>query len=391
MTPAELRAQFPALSSHVWLNAAAAAPLARPVAQAIRAFADGAEAHGDLGFRQWEATRERLRARLARLTGVAPAQVGLCGSTSHAMGIVARQLVAKGVREVVTLEGEFPSTTVPLLHAGLRLRVVPRGRDGGFEPEAIARAVTAQTGALAVSAVQFGSGYLVDLVALSALCRERGLSFVVNGAQALGQVPIDVTALGIDHLCSPSHKWLMGGWGVGVLVTRAPLARPALPEAGWLSLPEGSQWNGLSGAHLELTPTATVATGVGLREDAAVVEAGVPPFAAQAGLEAALALVEAVGVETMRAQVLTVQRALRTLLRAEGFVPTTHDEERTLSGICVVKVQGNPDDAVRALLGEGVVTTARAGGLRVSTHAFNTEADVEALGRALRAAGVRPA
>lgn len=390
VTPSELRALFPALHRWTWLNAAASSPLATPVADAMRAFVTDTEQQGDMGFPKWLATLDALRAACATLTGAKPEQVGFVGSTSQAMGVVARQLQGRGITEAVTLEGEFPSTTVPLLHAGLTLRVVPRRPDGGFDADDIAKACTSSTGAIVCSAVQFASGFMVDLAALAQVATAKKLVLAVNAAQALGQVGFDVEAQRIDYLCAPSHKWLMGGWGVALLVARTPLDPRALPSAGWQSLPKDQVWNGLAGSALTPGDVATQARGIAIRSEASMVELGVPPFANHPAVLEAVKLLLAVGAPTIRAHVLALQLELRERVQRLGFKPTSPTVAERLGGICVVPVQGSPDDAVRALLGQGVASTARGGGLRLSTHVFNDRSDVERLEQALQRAAIRP-
>src|SRR3990167_6141967 len=97
-------------------------------------------------------------------------------------------------------------------------------------------------------------------------------------------------------------------------------------------------------------------------------------------MNAALALHEAVTPAVTLSHVVSLQLRLREQLRRAGFVPSTPDDPATLSGICVIPVQGPPLDVVRALLREAqVATTARGSGVRISTHVYNDESDVDRL------------
>jgi selenocysteine lyase/cysteine desulfurase len=109
------------------------------------------------------------------------------------------------------------------------------------------------------------------------------------------------------------------------------------------------------------------------------------------GVDAALALHEAVGKEATLAQVVRLQLKLRERLRSAGFVPNTPDDPSTVSGICVIPVQGPPLEVVRTLLREAnVATTARGGGVRISTHVYNDEGDLDRLLHALTRLGIKP-
>src|SRR6185436_7653836 len=99
--------------------------------------------------------RDQLRARFARLIGASDRDVAFLSSTSVGFSVVAAILKARGVREIVTLESEFPSTAIPFLNQGIELRAVRAREDGSFAAEDIDAACTPKTGAIAVSIVQF--------------------------------------------------------------------------------------------------------------------------------------------------------------------------------------------------------------------------------------------
>src|SRR5215211_6144339 len=128
----DVRALFPAAQRASYLSAAASSPIALPVEKAIADHYREAVETGDLHFDAWLRRREEVRARFARFIGAAPRDVAFVGSTSWGFHFAARLLQQRGVSEVVTLEGEFPSTTVPFLHLGFQLRVVRRRPDGSF-------------------------------------------------------------------------------------------------------------------------------------------------------------------------------------------------------------------------------------------------------------------
>jgi selenocysteine lyase/cysteine desulfurase len=289
---------------------------------------------------------------------------------------VAELFWRRGVREVLTLDAEFPSTTVPLLARGLRLKVVKARPDGTYRVEDLEGG-----DAVALSAVQFGSGFAIDLPALRALCRDRKVPLALNVAQALGQLP--VTVEGADFVCGTSHKWMMGGYGTGLFYAREGwLEELGLPWAGWLSPPESLRWQTFPGTAWE----GTVAHGVSLRTEAAGLEAGGGHWPALYAFDAALGLIEQAGVERIHAHNLALQRLLRDGLQRRGFVPNAP----LMSGICVTKVDGSPADAVNALFGEGVVVTPRAGGVRFSTHVYNDATDVERALEAIDRVKLRP-
>ncbi len=377
---------MPVLRRLTYLNAAASSPIAQPVFDACVEQLDDARQNGDLHFLTWLSRKEQVRERLARMLGAASADVAFLSSTSMGFHLVAQALRARGVKEVVTLAGEFPSTTLPLLHAGIRLKVVEPRADGTYAVDDLERAVSGRTGALALSAVQYASGFRIDLEAVRALARQKGLLLAVNAAQALGQFPLSVE--GIDFLCGASHKWLMGGFGVGVFFARRALWADGLPMAGWLSTERPMEMDGFAGARRTAGQGGFEAEGAVFRQETSALELGVGAFATVLGLGAALELLEGVGLEVIERHNQALQRKLREGLRGRGFRPNIPDDPKRVAGICVVPIQGPPAEAVAKLQARGVVSTARGGGLRLATHVFNEERDVDALFEALDASGV---
>lgn len=391
IAPRDVRALFPAAQRHTYLNAAASSPLALSVMTAVEAHLTDTVENGDLSFGRWLELKERLRGRVARFIGAETSTVGFVQSTSMAFSVIGSLLKSKGITEVLTLEGEFPSTTLPLLHRGLTLKVVKRRADGSYPLEDIEAALTPLTGAIALSAVQYSSGYRVDLSQIAALCQLRGLKLAINAAQALGQVPLNVAALGADFLCAPSHKWMMGGYGLGMFYARKDWHDPAgWPFAGWLSVANEDLFSPFAGAERFDDETGFLARGARFKAEPAALEAGSPAWSTIFALDAAMGIHEDVGVDTTRAQIVKLQTRLRTELRSRGFVPNSPDDVPHLSGICTIGVEGDPNAAVRALVTAGVITTARGGGLRISTHVFNDEEDLEKLFAAFDTLGLKP-
>jgi selenocysteine lyase/cysteine desulfurase len=392
MTPLELRALLPILSEYTWLNAAASSPTPQPVYDAMERHLRETRDQGDLHYPSWARFKAAVRTRLATFIGATPEELAFTPSTSFGFHVIAKFLSARGVREVLTLETEFPSTTLPLLHDGLVLRGVRPRPDGSYPLADLEAAITPETGAVALSVVQYASGYRIDLEGVSRLCRERGLTLCLNAAQALGQVPLDVSALGATFLAATSHKWFMGGYGVGTLFIRRDwLEAGPLPIAGWLSVAPEEQFQPFVNAEREEDAHGFTAWGTRMRKEASALEAGGGSWVGLHGVNAALSLHEAVGVSTTLAHNVELQLELRRRLRDRGFVPNSPDTPATMSGICVVPVQGDPLETVRALVKEHqVVTTPRGGGLRLSTHVFNTMEDVERVVFALDRLGVRP-
>jgi selenocysteine lyase/cysteine desulfurase len=216
----------------------------------------------------------------------------------------------------------------------------------------------------------------------------------VNAAQALGQIPLGVDRVGADFLCATSHKWLFGGYGIGIFYARQEMLEGVeLPMGSWLSVENPMAMDNLVGAEVAGRDSQRPwfeARGTRFRREATALEIGAGPLGLILGLGAALALHEQVGIEATQQYNAALQQLLRSGLRKRGFVPNAPDDPAIGSGICVVPVAGDPPSVVRELAKRGVMLTPRGGGVRISTHVYNVAEDVERLLWAFDEAGVKP-
>lgn len=388
-SPTHVRALFPAIANACYLNAAASSPLCVPVKDALQAHLEETLQRGDASFMRWLAKKESVREQLAAFIGADKSDVAFTPNTSMGFWAAAELMARRGIKEVVTLEAEFPSTTIPLLNHGMTLRAVKARPDGSFHLDDIAAAITRNTGGVALSQVQYASGFQLDVAAVGDLCRERNLFFALNACQALGQVRVDAKASGADVICGTSHKWLMASFGGGIFYGKRELFEdgPA-PWAGWLSTETPWLMDPLFGADVTDEGKVKVAVGTKTKPAAPVLEAGSHPWTPILGIGAGLEVLESVGIHEIARHNKTLQLELRAQLRRRGFVPNAPDENA--AGICVIRVQGAPDEVAKALAKEGVLTSARGGGIRISTHVFNSLEDVARICDVIDRIGVRP-
>lgn len=214
MTVQEARALFPVLERVAYLNAGTFGPLSRPTLEAMSTELGNAAACGRVGRAYFEHVldlREQLREKLATLLGVGSQQVSLTTSTTDGCNIVLAGLELGPGDEVVTTSEEHPGLLLPLHASGARVVVAAP------EEAAILAAVTSRTRLLAVSHVLWTSG---RTLAVHELREQTGLPLLVDGAQAAGAIPLDVS--GIDYYTVSGQKWLCGPDSTGALVVAEP-------------------------------------------------------------------------------------------------------------------------------------------------------------------------
>ena len=219
----ELRAQFPVLERVAYLNAGTNGPVPRRAFEATEAALLEQLEQGRSGKPWFESMIERidlLRERVAGLLGASQADVALTGATTD--GINAALLaveIAEG-DEILTSDEEHPGVLGPLATArdtrGAVIRMVP------FDE--LPDEVRPDTRLVVTSHVSWATGRVMDTAPLAA----SGALVVLDGAQGLGAVPVDVQALGCDFYAASGQKWLCGPGGMGYLYANPELV-PDLP------------------------------------------------------------------------------------------------------------------------------------------------------------------
>jgi L-cysteine/cystine lyase len=226
----EARIEFPVLRRFAYLNAGTLGPLSRATlaaSEARLAFDQGHGRGGNAWFESVLALRAAVRGQIADLIGTTPEHIGLTSSTTDGCNIVAAGLELGPEDEVVTTNSEHPGLLLPLDVSGARIRVAEvAARPTADAIETILACVTPKTKLLALSHVLWTTGQVLPVDELKA---RTGLPVLVDGAQSVGAMPVDVGA--IDFYTVSCQKWLCGPEPLGALYVRDPEAlKVAIPS-----------------------------------------------------------------------------------------------------------------------------------------------------------------
>ncbi len=354
MDAAALRAQFPVLERAAYLNAGTNGPIPRRAADAAtkrwrRELEQGRS--GALHFLEVAQLGEQSRSSVAALIGAHVDEVALTRSTTEGVNLALAALELGSRDEVLTSDEEHPGLLAPLAAAcrrgGASLRVAPFSDLGD--------AVTETTTLVAVSHVSWMTGAVAPIEAL----RASGVPLLLDGAQALGAIDVDVHALDCDFYAASGQKWLCGPDWTGYLFARAELAaRLDMPAPSYMTLQDPS-------SPLELLPNP------GARR----LDAGLWPGPAGAAALEALRVLEEAGWSDVRDHAGAQALKLRSLLAQKVEVvpggPTTLVSWRS----------EDPDADVERLAASGVVVRSipGRGWLRASVGAWNSAEDLARL------------
>jgi selenocysteine lyase/cysteine desulfurase len=230
---------FGDFGGRVWLNTAHQGPLPLAAADEAREAVTWKMSPHELTGPRFASVPHRLRAALGRLVNAPADEIILGNSASYGLHLIANGYPWRADDEILTMAGDFPSDLLPWLmvegRCGVRVaRLQPRDRV--IVPDELEAAITPRTRVFCTTWVHSFSGFAVDLEALGAICRARGVIFVVNASQALGTRPIDVTRASVDAVTCAGWKWLCGPYGTGFCwISPALRDRLQRQKAYWLT------------------------------------------------------------------------------------------------------------------------------------------------------------
>jgi selenocysteine lyase/cysteine desulfurase len=364
-----LRRAFPITDRCTYLNHAAIAPLSSPVCDAIQTYLVHRATWEDGD--SYKHLAHELREALGQLVNATPQEIAFVPNTSEGLNVIANALPLQPGDNVVFCDMEFPSNVYPWMNLerqGIEARCIPH-HGGGLTVEALDAHADARTRVVAVSSVEFLTGFRSDLPALGAWCRQRGAYLVVDGIQSLGVLPMDVRACHIDCLSCGGPKWLMGPAGQGFLYVRRELLGDLLPPfAGCISVAGWEHWRNYN---LTFLP------------DARRFELGCANLVGQVGLLAAVRLLLEAGIAAVERWALHLTDLLIEDFERRGYQIVSNLTPEHRSAIVSFRVPGDIAQAYQELTAAHIIISQREDLLRVSPHAYNTEDEILRVGQAL--------
>lgn len=367
MTPLP-RSEFAVTQRCVYLNHASAGVLPLSSKAAIESFLREHAESGVLGTFPHDCRMPELRERIGRFVGADGTQIALVPNTSAAAGTIAAGLDWKSGDEVLLCDNEFPANAVPwvaLRNRGVDVRLLPTARER-LTPDVLRRELSERTRLVAVSWVSYGDGYRHDLAGLADAAHSTGALLCVDAMQGLGAFPLDVAALGVDAMFSGGAKWMLALHGIAMLYLGPELGtRLGIAAPGWRSLQDMWDFHNLDQAYTR---------------DAMRFEAGTPNLIGAISLVAAIDLLTRSGPEAIAAHILALTDRLCEGLARLGAHRSSLRGEGISSGIVTFALPGiDSIELGRALEHDGIVTTYRTTGIRVSPHGYNTSAEIDML------------
>jgi selenocysteine lyase/cysteine desulfurase len=365
--PASVRADFPSVARETYLNSAALHPVGTFTANAMKGVIDHrllgpGEGRADFGNKQ----QDDLKRKFGAMINAAPSEIAYIANTSDGENIVVLGLDLPKMKgsNVVIDELHFNTSLYmykELEKKGLELRIV-KHKNWKIDPEDMGRAIDRNTRLVSIALVSNVNGFMHDCKTVSAMAHARGALVFADIIQAVGAVPVDVKALGIDFASSGTYKWLMGERGIGFLYVREDLQGTVLPTTRY----GHRQMTNFNRAQLTWEPMP----------GAARYETGGIPVILAAGVNAGIDYLNKLGLANIRTHAKQLTGRLRTELPPLGYKPLTPRETETPIVAFELKDAAATAKALQAAKVVGTVI-ANESRIRLAVSVFNNHDDID--------------
>jgi cysteine desulfurase/selenocysteine lyase len=362
-TISELRDLFPVVDHWTYLYNGSIHPLARPVVTAMNDFLAECAQGGEDAFHVGHERFLLLKDRLSQLLHTKSDNIVITDSTTAGLNLAAQILAPTPEQNVVLTDLAFMSNTYPWLASQVAIpdvRFVEQ-RAGRVAIEDIQATIDAQTACVSICAVTVGSGFRYNLGQLTDITRAAGVPLIVDAAQALGLVDVDLRTTPVDFMAGTTSKWLMGPTGVGYLYVADEYLGATPPNVGWMSASNVDDWDV---RHCEL------------HDGAGRFQGGIPNLVGIVGALAGVDLLNEIGRPFIERRVNELTQYLLDGLTRLGVDIWTPLPAAERAGIVFFRIPDHKE-AHLELKSERIYCGNFLGGIRCDPNFYNTEEELD--------------
>lgn len=369
----EIREEFPVTQKLAYFHSAGMSPMPDRVFEAVTEAYRKINQFGDMYFLDDLERTNVLRGKLAKLINTNTENVCFTQNTSIAFSFVAAALKKHGPQafNLVSLHDEFPASNVPFEFQGIPMKFV-KPENHSYSVESILNEVDSNTLGVVCSYVQYSTGFMLEMEKLGKALKERGLLFIVNATQAFPVYEVDVEKMHIDALTVSFHKWGLCAVAGTLFYTSENFRKTyPLPMAGWLSVhpPED-----------DFIPTQKNVT-YKQYDSAEQYNFGTMNFQALIGLDVSIEFILEIGRDKIRERITSLTDYLVDRLRElpiEIISPVERPENR--SAIILINLKNADNTKANEFLRKhNIITSVRAGNIRIACNFFNNFKEIDQL------------
>ena len=364
-----IRSEFPALENWTFLNTATFGQLPKRAMEAVQCHFTRRDQYACADFMEWFNEADTIRGTIARLIHASAEDIAFIPNSSTGLSLLIGGIDWMPGDQVITLEHEFPNHYYyPNYLAARGVEFVEVRYESFFD------AINERTRLVAVSMLNYSTGFRTPLAEIAPFLRERGILLYVDGTQGLGALEFDASAIRPAMLSVNGYKWMISPTGAGFMYVDPTLREGLRPNViGWRSHHEWRDHENLHHGPPQFGSNADK------------YEGGMLAFGPIYAMAASVEMMLEIGPSVIEERVMELAGLTRAALRRAGGSLLADRERHYDSPIVTAQFEGrDARDISRDLQAREVLVAARHGNLRVSPHFYNDEDDLERFEKELR-------
>jgi selenocysteine lyase/cysteine desulfurase len=307
------------------------------------------------------------KCNIAKLINADANEIGFVKNTTEGIGIIANGFPFKDGENIIVCDQEFPSAIlawIPLQQKGVELRTIT-DKGGNILINNIVAKIDNNTKAVVISAVQFTTGFYMDLHTLGQICKENNILLIVDGIQAVGRLKIDVKEMNISYLACGGFKGLLSTFGTGFVYCNPDIVKDITP---------------LAASHLNAKYTYNPPnmkydfSGLEWHDDSSRFEAGHINYAGISAINEACKFINRLGIQNIERHVLDLQKELIEHIKHVPLKFMTPLNEENYSGIFTIHYPKEKDAEANNIMDKyNIIATVHNGYIRIGINFYNTK------------------
>ncbi len=366
----QIRSLFPITGQQTYLNSAAVSPILTTAISAITSQLEDVAANGSAHYQDWVDTKDSARSLTAEMLGVRSDQIAFLRNTSDGFSAIAGGLKWQTGDNIVSFEREFPANFYPWRRIrdefGVEIRLCPE-RYGRIDMEEFIALIDSNTQVVAISSVQYTSGFKADLERIGRAARGVDALFCVDIIQGFGARGYDLPAQFVDAACGASHKWLCAPEGCGMMYLSDRARERIKPTfVGWISVE---------------TPWDFEDRAQPFKSTALAWESGTGCSSLFYGLEQSLKLLHDTGLDRIESYLRDLTDHLCDGIAGSNYeIVSSRTKDEKSAIVCIKHLGGLTSNQIAAHLeSEKIVVSPRGDRVRIAPHFYNNIEEIDRL------------
>ena len=354
---------YPVNQELIWLNNCGTTPVGRRTITDVTRYLEAYSKQGVFNeLEKYSNVKRRITEILSQLLNCHSEEIGIIHNTSEGINFISQGLDLHRGEEILLLENEYPSNVYPFQHweeKGIHLKFIPMADTPAKFLDNVKSSISPNTKAISLSLVHWCTGMPLPTTEIGQICKENGIDFILDGAQGVGLLDVDVQKMNVSYMAFPAWKWLLGPLGLGgIYVAKDKLATMKTIFKGQSSVVNADEY----------LPYKTE-----IKPGADRFEYSTGNFTDWVYWKSTLEMLSEIGFPIVRERIYTLKEYLADGLRKNGFQIYSDNFPEYKTGILACDKSGvDSSELVKILRDNKVISAVRLGRVRLAPHIYNS-------------------